>query len=251
MSSWAKRRKTIYSSTILILVVCVIGIPAFLLLYKPPTCTDGIINGSERGVDCGGSCPRLCQDDFLSPIVAWTRFEELAPKLYNVAAYIINPNIEGEAVDVPYKMYVYDAKGLLITELTGKVTLPPHRNTLAYKSAINVGERIPAKVSFEFTDLPDWTKTYDSLGPLVIGEKKYDEDSSGSYLTVKMKNSSIKSLDKMAVYVVLYNIEGNALGFSKTYVDSIKGEGSADASFTWPVYRGGSVISIEVLPVAE
>lgn len=26
----------------------------------PPTCTDGIKNGNETGVDCGGSCPVLC-----------------------------------------------------------------------------------------------------------------------------------------------------------------------------------------------
>ena len=26
----------------------------------PPTCTDGIMNGTETGIDCGGSCPNAC-----------------------------------------------------------------------------------------------------------------------------------------------------------------------------------------------
>ena len=27
------------------------------IICQPPSCTDGVQNGSETGVDCGGSCP--------------------------------------------------------------------------------------------------------------------------------------------------------------------------------------------------
>jgi hypothetical protein len=208
-------------------------------------------NGDETGVDCGGSCSRLCQSAFLSADVAWTRFEEVAPQLYNVAAYIVNPNIDGEASDVPYHFVLYDKDGVIITDKSGVVTIPPHRNTLAFQGAINTGKRVPAKALFEFTAAPNWHKRADPLSKISIGEKNYSEDSSGSSLSVTLNNNDILPLDNVSVYTVLYDKDGNALGFSKTVLDEIPANGSALAPFTWPLDRNGKVISMEVLPVQE
>jgi hypothetical protein len=251
MSSWSQRRKSVYALIVFLVVVGAIGVPAFYLFYKAPTCSDGLMNGSETGVDCGGSCQRLCQTSFLAPSLAWTRFEQVSPGLYNLAAYIVNPNIDAEALNVPYHIALYDDRGVLITDTSGTVTLPPHRNTLAFQGAVNVGKRVPAKALFEFTTPPDWHKKKDGLAAIAVGDKKYLEDELGSSLTVTLKNTSVYSLVNLAVYAVLYDKDGNALGFSKTYVDEIPQKGTALAPFTWPLNRKGAVISIEVLPVAE
>lgn len=251
MSSWSKRRRTLYASVVIIVLVGAVFVPAFLIFYKAPSCFDGKLNGAEQGVDCGGSCERLCQSAFLPPSLAWTRFEEVAPRLYNIAAYIVNPNTNAEAIETPYHLALYDGKGILITDTTGTVTIPPHRNTLAFKSAVAVGERIPAKALFEFTAAPDWYKKEDSLSRLVIGDKKYTEDESGSSLLVTLKNPTVYPIGQISVYAVLYDKDGNALGFSKTIVDGVPANGEALAPFTWPISREGKVISIEVLPVVE
>lgn len=251
MSSWSQRRKSVYALIVFIILVCAIGIPGFYLFYKAPTCFDGVQNGNERGVDCGGSCQRLCANAFLAPSLAWTRFERVAPGLYNLAAYIVNPNTDGEAINVPYHIALYDDRGVLITDTNGRVTLPPHRNTIAFQGAVNVGQRVPAKALFEFTAAPDWRKQGDRLAALVVGDKKYVEDDLGSSLTVTLKNSSVYPINNVGVYAVLYDKDGNALGFSRTFVDDIPAKGSTLAPFTWPVNRNNSVISIEVLPVSE
>jgi hypothetical protein len=251
MSSWSQRRKSVYAVVIFIIVVGVIGVPGFYLFYQAPTCTDRVMNGNEQGVDCGGSCQRLCQTSFLQPSLAWTRFEQVAPGLYNLAAYIVNPNIEAEALNVPYHLALYDDRGVLITDTTGRVTLPPHRNTIAFQGAVNVGKRVPSKALFEFTAAPDWHKKKDVLAAIAVGDKKYAEDSLGSSLIVTLKNTSVYPIVNVGVYTVLYDKDNNALGFSKTFVDEIPPKGSALAPFTWPVDRKGAVISIEVLPVSE
>ena len=251
MSSWSKRRKSIVAIIVLIIVVGAIGVPGFLLVYEAPTCTDGVMNGKEQGIDCGGSCVRLCQNSFLAPSVAWTRFERVAPRLYNLATYIVNPNIEGEAVDVPYHIVLYDAKGSFISDTPGVVTLPPHRNVIAFQGAVDIGQRTPAKALFEFTAAPSWHKKTDGLTALSIGDKKYTEDELGSSLIVTLKNTSVYRLVNIGVYVVLYDKDGNAIGFSKTVVDEVPPQGTALAPFTWPIHREGKVISIEVLPVQE
>lgn len=251
MATWSQKRKVLYGILVAVILIGAIALPLFLVLYKAPTCSDGKKNGNEQDVDCGGSCERLCQSAFKSPIVAWTRFEELAPSLYNVAAYLINPNTEGEAVDVPYHIVLYDNRGILITDTNGKVTLPPHRNTLAFQGAVNVGQRVPTKALFEFTSAPDWHKKKDKLSVISVGEKRYAEESNTSSLIVELKNQSVNTLNNVSVSVVLYDKNSNALGFSKTIVDEIQGQGNAVAPFTWPVSRDNKVISIEVLPVLE
>jgi len=251
MASWSQRRKLIYSSSLIGLAILVIGLPVFFYVYKAPTCSDGLLNGDETGVDCGGSCQRLCQNAFLSPSIAWTRMQKVAPSLYNVAAYIVNPNINAVAQAVPYHVTIYDAAGIEITEYTGKVTLPPHRNTLAFTGAVNMGKRIPAKALFEFVQAPIWQVSPDPIAALTIGDKKYNEDSFGASLLVTLNNTSVNQIEKTDVFVILYDSESNAIGFSKTIVDNIPAYGSNTAPFTWPTSFDSKVISIEVLPVAE
>jgi hypothetical protein len=251
MSSWSQRRKLTYTAIILLLLIGAVGIPAFLYFYTPPSCSDGRRNGNELGVDCGGSCERLCQSAFLPPLVGWTRFEEVAPGLFNVGAYIINNNPDGEARNIPYHVAFYDKDGHLIKDFTGKVTLPSHRNTLAFQGALNLAKRVPAKALFEFTGAPDWNKKADPLSAITIESRDYTEEGSSSALSVGLRNNSVRAIDKLTVYVVLYDRGGNAIGFSKTLIDEIPPGQTVLAPFTWPKSRNGEVVSIEVLPVAE
>jgi hypothetical protein len=202
-------------------------------------------------VDCGGPCRKLCASDFVPPDVSWTATEEVAPGLYNVAAYIINPNPTGAASAVPYHAVLYDAQGGLITEYDGTVSLPPHRNTLAFTGAVSTGKQAPARALFEFTATPDWTLEADPLSALQVSGKVYNEDDSGASLNVTLTNASAEALSRTTVYAVLYDKDGNELGFSKTVLDGIAPGASAIAPFTWPASFGGKVISIEILPVAQ
>lgn len=251
MSTWSQRKRFVYGGIVIVILLAGIAVPTFILVYTPPSCTDGKMNGDERGVDCGGSCQKLCPDAFLPPVAAWTRFEEVAPSLYNIAAYIINPNTDGEAFGVPYRLALYDDKGILIKEFSSTLTLAPHRNSLAFAGAVNVGKRRPAKALFEFAGIPDWHKHNDRLSSLLVTDKKYTEEDGASSLMVTFKNDSVKSLGRFTVYVVLSDKDGNALGFSKTVIDGMEAGETALAPFTWPLTRDGKVISIEVLPVAE
>jgi hypothetical protein len=251
MSSWSQRRKLIIISAAIILLMIGVGVPSFFVFYKAPTCFDGIKNGDEQGIDCGGSCQRLCQNAFLTPSVAWTRLENVAPGLYNVATYIVNPNTKAVAKNVPYHVIIYDSAGMEITEYTGSVTLPPHRNTLAFNGAVSTGKRIPAKALFEFTQAPNWQSENDPLSAISIGDKNYSEDSNGASLTVKIDNTGVNQIGRTDVFAVLYDKDGNAIGFSKTVLDSVPAYGSTIAPFTWPTSFNGKVISIEVLPVTQ
>ena len=251
MSSWSRRRKSIYALIAAVVLIAAVGVPGFLHFYKAPTCSDGVQDGDEQGVDCGGSCERLCQSAFLAPSVAWARFAEVAPHLYNLGAYIINPNIAGEAQNVPYHIALYDDQGIPIIDTTERSHCRRIGIRLRSRAQSILGARVPAKALFEFTAPPDWYIQDDTLQPLTIGDKKYSEDQDSASLLVTLGNSGVDPIGRITVYTILYDKDGNALGFSKTIVDGIPGKGTAVAPFTWPQSFNGQVISIEVLPVAE
>lgn len=252
MASWSRRRKLAYALIILLILIGAIIVPVFFLIYRPPTCFDGAKNGDEQGVDCGGSCEHLCQSVFLAPIVRWVRYEQVLPGVYNLAAYIDNPNPDVEALNVPYHIVVYGDRAIPIVDKAGVVSIPPHRPTLAFLGAVSMGKSTPVTSPFfEFTGAPDWHKRADPLAALSIGEQQYAEDETGSSLTVTLRNSSVQPIYRVSVYAILYDKAKNVIGFSKTVVDQIPAQGSAVAPFTWPVNRHGAVISQEILPVAE
>jgi len=251
MTSWSKRRKLVYAAISLAVVAGGIVGVFLIFFYRAPTCFDGRLNGGEAGIDCGGKCVRLCQSAYLAPSISWTKFVKIAPDLYNIATYIINPNPEGEALNVPYRMALYDDKGIIITDRTGVMNIPPHRNVLAFQGAIPTGSRRPAKAIFEFTALPDWHKKSDPLSSLEVVDKFYTEEIGNSSLIVTLANNGAGPLGSMTVYAVLSDRSGNVLDFSKTIVDGLSAKSKATAPFTWSQSHDGRVISIEVLPVAE
>jgi len=106
----------------------------------PPTCTDGIMNGTETGVDCGGTCPDVCvgctwnlclEDDYgdgwdgsyIDVIVngSSTGYAELLTG-YGPFCYSLNLNA-GDIVDLDFvsigwyddecAYYLYDHDGIL------------------------------------------------------------------------------------------------------------------------------------------
>ena len=256
MASWATKRKILYGGSVIFVVLAIVFIIIFSFFYKAPTCFDNIKNSDEQGIDCGGSCVKLCQSAFLPLKISWggAKFEKIAPRLYNLASYIVNPNTTGGAINVPYKFSLFDSKGILIIERTGKVNIGAHRNTLAFLSGVDVSERIPAKAVFEFTEGPVWFKSSDSLNELIIVDKKYEEDDKSSFLNVTFENKGLKSYRNLIVGVVLYDENNNAIGFSQTKIDAIYPKTETNnnreiAAFTWPVTRNGKVTSIEALPI--
>lgn len=249
MASWSTKRKFYYLSITLISLGIALGVPAFLLLYKAPTCSDGKMNGNEKGVDCGGSCIMLCQDNFLSASIEWSKFDEAGPNLFNLGAYISNPNLDAEAREVKYRFELFDEEGIAIVERDGEIYIPPHGNVLAFEPAVNVGERIPTRVMFRFLENPFWQKV--QISPINLREKNRDvsDEESAPKLSTVFENTGLKPYGKIDVFAILFDEQKNVIGFSKTRIDSIPKDGEESAFFTWSIPRKASISSVEVIPV--
>ncbi len=231
--NWATRRKLI---TVLLLIgvfILIVLLPLFLVFYKAPTCTDGVKNQDEYGVDCGGSCPKICQISYIAPEVKWVRYDYVAPGIYNVGAYIINYNLNSEVKKAGYVFHIYDKEGVEVETRKGSLYIPANRNVIAFEHSIQTSKKEISKVTFDFLPNYEWTKTDGSSYKIVKADESFNVDDSSTSWSVKLKNNEIKEIFNVKVYAILYDINKNVIGLSQSVVDSIWPNDYADVEFTW------------------
>jgi hypothetical protein len=105
--SWASRRQFQYIGGLVAFLAIIALIIAWPTITRKPTCTDGKQNGGENGVDCGGSCQKICNADVSEPIVLWSRAFPVTGNIYNLVSFVENRNKEAAVMQVSYEFRIY------------------------------------------------------------------------------------------------------------------------------------------------
>jgi hypothetical protein len=232
--TWAHRRKLIYISGIIIFILVFIVLPIAWSLYQAPTCFDNKQNQDELGVDCGGVCNLLCPSQYISLNVLWSRFSKVGDGVYNVLAYVENPNIGASANNLSYAFKLYDNKGILLKERAGRTFVPPGATVAIFEPDMQTGNLVPQRVEFSFTSNAVWTKENRAENNLSISKAVISREDSAPRLSATVLNKSIDQIKNIEAVAIIYNAEGNTITFSRTTIDSILGKESADINFNWP-----------------
>ena len=111
MLVWAQKRRFVISTIVLVPLLAVI-IFIYISSREAPNCFDGKLNQNERGIDCGGMCVAVCQNEATDVAILWTRFIPIINDVYSVVAMVENPNINFEAKGAPYIFRLYDEENL-------------------------------------------------------------------------------------------------------------------------------------------
>ncbi len=253
MFSWAKQRQLIYGTIVIISLLIVIGLPTYFLFFnRAPTCSDGKQNGDETGIDCGGSCSsiRVCQGDVLpEPILLWTRAFPVGGGSNNLVAYVQNPNVGYTAEPIPYIFAVYDSANILLGTREGLAYVPPVRTFPIFEGVFTTGDRVPAKVSFNFIEPAVWKKHNSVKSELTILEDRLRTDlQSGPRVDADIQNETIDTFRDIEVVAIIYDELGNAQASSRTKVDVLFGNERKGLVFTWPKPFDFEVSKIEIVP---
>jgi hypothetical protein len=252
MFSWAMQRQLIYGFIVFVFLAIAIGVPVYLKFFnQQPTCFDGIQNGTELGVDCGGECSyiRACPQQVIDkPIVMWARPFSVAGGIHNLVAYLQNPNVSFTADPIPYIFTVYDDQNVLLGVREGFVKVPPMKSFPVFEGAFSAGARKPAKVLFEFTGDANW-KSYENRDPeLLVSDERFRTTISGPRVDAYVTNKTINTYRDIEVVAILYDEKNNAQASSRTYIDVLFGGGQRPVVFTWPEDFNFSVNRIEIVP---
>ncbi len=238
--SWASRRKTTYAISFLFFFGIIFLAIAFSFFYKKPTCSDGVKNGTETGVDCGGVCQKICRADFSDPIVSWVTSENVSSGIYNVLAYATNPNIGTGALNVPYDLKIYDKQNLLLFEKRGSDYIPPTGNFAIFIGGISLNDKIPGRISFDFGNGIVWQKIDSKESLIQTVSKNLSGEDSNPKLNVTLQNNDLEPIKNI-------DGNGNAAHFSKTVVDLIDKESAEDIVYTWPEKFDSKIYKIDIL----
>ena len=247
--SWAQRRKTTYIFSILSIFVVIFIIILFTFFNKTPTCSDGIQNQNETGIDCGGSCNVLCRADYSDPIVTWgPRWAKvLSNGTYNFLTYAQNLNIGVGAYNSSYLFKVYDKDGILLYQKTGTTFIPPNNNFVIFEDNISLNDKIPVRTKFEFTSSPLWQKMDSMESSITAVSKNLINEDTKPKLLVTLSNSTLKPIENIESVAILYDENNNAVAFSKTKIDVINKDSTADIVFTWPERFEKKVVRIDIV----
>ncbi len=247
--SWSARRKATYFLSFLFATIILLLIILAPLFNRPASCSDGVQNQGELGIDCGGPCTHLCRASYADPSILWVRWAKvLSSGAYNFLAYGQNPNANVGAYDVPYSYKIYDKSGILLYENSGSAYIPPLHNFVVFDDAINIGDKIPARVDFQFsTSSIIWQNIAGKENSIETVSKELANTDTRPKLFAVLKNVSISPINNIQSFAILYDQNGNAIAFSKTLIDSIDAGSANTAVFTWPEPFPSPVYKIDIL----
>lgn len=231
---WRTRRKLSYTFVALLPLILVVGVIYYSVFFPDPTCSDGIMNGSEAGVDCGGSCEQICQKNTANIDTEWQKSFAVSDEIYNAAALIKNPNLSLEATSVPYRFRLYDSEGLLITERRGEMDLLPQPANLAFEAGIQTEGRTVDRTEFEFLKEPFWEESDRVSARFPVSNKTLTgPTSSNPRLTFDISNDTVMDYRDVQVSAIVRDGENNPVHVSRTDIGELSARSTESGVFTW------------------
>jgi hypothetical protein len=234
--SWASKRQSKYILGIFLFLALIAFIIIYPKLHKPSTCSDGKKNGTETGIDCGGSCSLVCRNEASDPIILWQRAFPVTGSIYNLVAYVTNQNKNAAVKMVSYEFRVYDTNNTLIGRREGTTYIPPNQEFAVFEPRFDAGQNQIRSVTFDFHEPIVWIKKAPTLQaqPIHVDNIIMGDFKTSPYLNAKITNDSVYDLPPFDVVTILYDIKHKAINASKTHKDGLRTNESALISFTWP-----------------
>lgn len=251
MASWGTRRRNIIIFLFFLVCVVALGLFGILFFYEKPNCFDGVKNGEEQGIDCGGNCTLICTNQVLEPIVHWKRYFEIVPGIYNVIAYVENRNPGAGASNISYSFRLYDNNNVILADRRGVTDLHPNQIIPIIENNISTGDLRVARVSFEFTNEIEWFKQNPLENLVFISDQTLTKVDNLPRITANVFNNTLNVLFDLRFVVIVYDGEGNAIATSNTIVSKLDRNEKQNIIFTWPKNFLEKTTRFEIIPLYD
>lgn len=244
---WAFWRRLQYGAGFLALW-SVVGVMVYFTYFTvQPTCFDGIQNGIEAGVDCDGSCVRICASSVIPPQVVWAESFRIVDGQYNAVAYVENRNSEAATPALAYTFKLYDADDKLIAERSNETILPPNSVYPIFEGRILITDgRVPVRTEIVLTPADMWQPASLGRSQFRTVDLELLSTDSRPRLNVEVENTELTEARDVEVVATVFNSAGKPVTASQTFIDVFKPRSSREVVFTWPNSIAKTVRSCEV-----
>ncbi|MCR4328651.1 MAG: hypothetical protein NUV53_04030 [Patescibacteria group bacterium] len=206
-----------------------IGIPAgiYLAFLKPaPTCTDGIRNGDEQGIDCGGVCVKACIPADILPLEApaGMRIIPLDNTHTSFFAEVINPNVGYAATRFRYAVTVERKTGSNMLFSGTSYIYGGQVRALVFPN-LELSDSDITNVKIEFSD-SEWIPSSSWMRPqfrvLNIATQQDPPEGGGTLVAEgELVSDEVISFPSVEIVAVFIGRFGEVAGVSRTEVSSV------------------------------
>lgn len=199
-----------------------LGLAVYKSSKAEPTCSDGIKNQGEEGIDCGFICGNTCAEK-LSPLdvlsANFLKVSEGKEKDYDVLFRIYNPNARFGSPKLEYDINFFDVHNTLFMKKSGESYILPGQTRYIYEPLTKTNTEI-GRIEVHVTKV-DWERLQGGLSKdvnFVLRSKDYQTSTEPGVSfrgTGIVFNDSDFDFDKVDVVAVLLNNE-TILGASRT-----------------------------------
>ena len=233
MSAWSQQRKLYIILTGVVIGAFGISATLFAIFYHPPSCDDGIQNGLEEGIDCGGSCTNFCAAPTKQLRDLWRRAFPIANGVYAAVAYVENQNESLFVPEVQFEIELYDVSSTLIGRISQVTPIMPNGITPIFVPHIVVGKQEVASASFRFVTEPVFEEQPYPYGFEIKDMHKNIEEDAAPYVRATVVNTGEKAVKEADFVVILYDKEGTAIAASRTFETKIQPREERLIQFSW------------------
>ena len=226
--------KRIIIGIIFVLIVAGIGYGINYLNTERPTCSDGVKNGEEEGVDCGAlACGVECPPVFISIELSSQKIFKISEGDYDFVVKLSNPNDEFGTAEAVYDLILFDENNNEIYRKEGVFYILPGQTKFLVETSLKVNGVVRGDVEVKRIQ---WEKL-DSLGAvnfsLVNQEKSVVGDN--SELIGVIFNDSDFDFDKVDISIILTEVEGSVVVVNKTNVRTLLAHTERQFIVRWPL----------------
>lgn len=230
---WRTRRKVMFFGLFTAVILIVISLFVYITL-PAPSCTDGKLNQEEEQTDCGGpNCVPCLTEKADELIILWSRYFEVRPGVYDVAALLENVNLTIGSKSVPYVFELYDEFGSRIVTRKGTTYTLPNKQFLIFEANLETGIRKPVRVAFRLDSFL-WEIMEEQALPIIVSRTERFFEQSRPRLIATLTNSALEDIPDVDVAVVISDKTTNAIAVAEVQLKQIPDSSTAEAAFTWP-----------------
>lgn len=228
-------------------VLLLVGVGGwFLFFYHAPTCSDGIRNQNETGIDCGGLCSKLCQAPRVSAL--WARSVKVAPGVYHAVAMVQNPETEAGTTALPYTFSLYDADNILIAQREGVMSLQPGEVVPLLETNVLTGSRVPTRTFVDFKPAV-WRREARPDNKIAVDSEELDAEALS--LSARVTNNATDTARKVTLTALLYDASDVLVAASQTVIQNLPPRGMQTPIFTWQEKFSAPIVRFTVTARTE
>ena len=235
MTAWAKQKQFHLILTAIVITVFIVSSILFAIKYNPPSCDDGLLNGSELGVDCGGECERECPVPLSDLVTVWTRVFPIDDRVYAAVAYIDNQNSGHYIPSIQYEFMFYDESGIAVNRSSSFTTISSGGITPVFVPHVLSEERVISNVTFRFVGDPlqYLIPTNDDHSFLTRSIDIEAGEGKQPRVVGLVENISTVVVPEVEFVLILYDQENTAVAASRTFERNMFPNEKRELLYTW------------------